>query len=224
MSGFAAETNDFLIPSDTSKESSDRFLSPETSNWENQADTTDSNENPNNQSDDNKKEANLNLILEDSSEQNSQTGEVITQAVPAILVYATVIISKVGSRFITAIQRVAALKAAQTFRAFTYGNIRYNLAVKTGGDPGSKYQAHHIFPNKFASRWGNYQGLGFNHNNPKYGTWVDKTYHLNKVADFNKKWDSYFEYWELRGKTPSMNDILAQGKKLANEFNMKTYF
>ena len=75
------------------------------------------------------------------------------------------------------------------YRSFTYGNFRYNLAERTGIKPPDK-QAHHIFPNKFKI---NFNKAEIDINNPKYGIWLEKNFHLQKASKYNKSWDIFFK-------------------------------
>ena len=75
------------------------------------------------------------------------------------------------------------------YRSFTYGNFRYNLAERTGIKPLDK-QAHHIFPNKFKI---NFNKAEIDINNPKYGIWLEKNFHLQKASKYNKSWDIFFK-------------------------------
>jgi len=75
------------------------------------------------------------------------------------------------------------------YRSFTYGNFRYNLAERTGINPLDK-QAHHVFPNKFKDK---FNEAGIDINNPKYGIWLEKNFHLQKASEYNKSWGNFFE-------------------------------
>jgi hypothetical protein len=148
---------------------------------------------------------------------NSSQGEVKPTAVPAFFVLATALISRIAT-----IIRVSATAATTTvYRAFTYSNFRYNLIIRTGGNPGTTYQAHHIFPDKFASRW---QSIGLQHNNPNYGTWLESSYHGSINAQYNQQWTNFFTFWDIKGITPTMTEVMSHARGLVSQYNFATYF
>ncbi len=162
-------------------------------------------------------EINVNEVIEnqfldkDVEDLKSHIDKVEPQAVP-VLVYATVILSRIGDKFVTAIQRVAASPAGQlAYKNFNSSNFRHNLIVKTDGDPTTKYQAHHIFPQKFANQWSR---LNFNNCDPKYGTWVETPYHQSISTKYNNAWTDFLDHMTLMGQLQRYKQYLAMVESL----------
>ncbi|AEG61496.1 hypothetical protein [Desulforamulus ruminis] len=161
------------------------------------------------------------FLDKDVEDLKSHIDKVEPQAVP-VLVYATVILSRIGDKFVTAIQRVAASPAGQlAYKNFNSSNFRHNLIVKTDGDPTTKYQAHHIFPQKFANQWSR---LNFNNCDPKYGTWVETPYYQSISTKYNNAWTDFFRPYDLNGTTPTLQAILSHGRELTKAYNLERYF
>ncbi len=102
------------------------------------------------------------------------------------------------------------------YRSFTYGNFRYNLAERTGIKPPDE-QAHHVFPNKFKI---NFDKAGIDINNPKYGIWLEKNFHLQKASKYNKSWEKFFE----RSNAPNKDEIfkhMEEAMEKIYEYKMK---
>ncbi|MEW5953615.1 MAG: hypothetical protein AB1815_07725 [Bacillota bacterium] len=221
--GLAAETNNSVIPDELITKSSEQILlSPDTTSWGDQAGTTQSNGISSNQ-ENNNEEGIANQILEGIDKSNSQTGEVQTQIAPVVYVIATATVT-IGSRLVPVIQRVTASSAGQlAMRAFSSGNFRHNLIVKTGGNPGGAYHAHHVFPQ--AVKYSNiFNRAGINVHDPKYGTWVTSKYHSNFSYQYDQRWVQYLDEYRKMGKYPTKSQLISYTKVLAKEFNFKTHF
>ncbi len=66
-------------------------------------------------------------------------------------------------------------------------------------------EAHHTLPVKFES---NFNEIGININDPKYGEWVEQSAHRKSARQYNSKWQTFFETYKNEGLTPSQDDIM----------------
>ncbi|MBO5088229.1 MAG: hypothetical protein J6C01_06100, partial [Lachnospiraceae bacterium] len=57
------------------------------------------------------------------------------------------------------------------------------------GDPGTDYDAHHIFPQKFREY---FEIIGIDVDDPDYGIWLDVHEHRSSAKSYNKKWEEFF--------------------------------
>ncbi len=66
------------------------------------------------------------------------------------------------------------------------------------GDPGTDYDAHHMFPQKFRKI---FEAVGIDVDDSDFGIWLDIHEHRSDAKAYNKKWEEFFSGFE------SMNDI-----------------
>ncbi len=101
------------------------------------------------------------------------------------------------------------------FRSFTKSNFRENLMRLTGKRVNSSIEAHHVFPQKFKKE---FEELGININDPRFGAWWEKTSHRKNAWKYNQRWIEFFK------SNPSQKEVLEFGKKLSKEFNFETNY
>ena len=107
---------------------------------------------------------------------------------------------------------VAAGKAAGPgFKPFTEGNFRENLARLTGKMPADSH-AHHVFPRLLAEE---FQKVGINVHDPRFGAWWNRTDHLKKAYEYTLQWE------EFLFKNPTREQILHFGRYLANKYGFQ---
>jgi RHS repeat-associated protein len=99
-------------------------------------------------------------------------------------------------------------------QAFTAENFRANLGKHTGKMPEGA-QAHHVFPQKFADKFGQ---KGIDIHDPKFGTWWEKTEHGKKAYQYNNEWETFFL------KDPSAAEILQFGRDIAGRYGLEVHF
>jgi hypothetical protein len=110
------------------------------------------------------------------------------------------------------------------FRDFTYGNLRHNLKVLTGktDEAIEGLHAHHVFPDALE---GFFSKAGIkNIHNPAFGAWWDKTKHLQNSSAYQKAWEAFFKKYEKLKKTPTVDQIFAEGRRLGKEFGFDVNF
>ena len=100
------------------------------------------------------------------------------------------------------------------FRAFNYRNFRHNLGQLTGGIPDG-VQAHHTLPQAFRKE---FERIGINIDDPKYGAWLDITTHQKTKDPYNARWQQFFNQHNAEGTIPSVEDVEDFAKKLMYEF------
>jgi hypothetical protein len=100
------------------------------------------------------------------------------------------------------------------FKSFTEGNFRENLARLTGRMPEGAH-AHHVFPQKLAKR---FQEAGINVHDPKFGAWWERSNHLKNATEYTRRWEEFFRH------NPSFEQILQNGRALANEYGFQVNF
>ncbi|WP_347490983.1 hypothetical protein ABDB91_07440 [Desulfoscipio sp. XC116] len=142
------------------------------------------------------------------------------QAVPAVYVIATVLTS--ARPVIQRILASPATRKAGDFLKFSYKNFRKNLITLTRGNPGTKYEAHHLLPKAHESRFAKAHIRDIH--NPKYGTWVDKTYHRKTANEFNNHWEYFFKRYEDKGKFPTKSEVLKYAKTLCDKYKFHPNF
>ena len=69
------------------------------------------------------------------------------------------------------------------------------------------------FFNKFTNQ-------GLNIHDPKYGSWVEKTKHLNEAWNFNKDW----EIWIGANPNATLAMVLAKAKELTVKYGYEIFF
>ena len=86
---------------------------------------------------------------------------------------------------------------------------------------GVEYEAHHVFPVKYADK---FDKAGININDPHYGTWWEKTDHRKKAYEYNQEWNEFFG--KMKGKSSEQVNkaIFEKAKELAEKYNFKINF
>lgn len=64
--------------------------------------------------------------------------------------------------------------------------------VKAYGDPGSDFDAHHNYPQKFREQ---FESVGIDIDAAENGTWVQKNEHRSSAKRYNAIWAEQFEMW-----------------------------
>ena len=90
-------------------------------------------------------------------------------------------------------------------------NFRKNLMKFTGVADASGLEAHHVLPHKFI---GEFQSIGININDPKYGAWVDAKKHVKWSSKYNKEWEEFLSVPGNRTK----EKVLEQAEKMSKEY------
>ncbi|NUQ78194.1 MAG: hypothetical protein HUU21_32080, partial [Polyangiaceae bacterium] len=106
--------------------------------------------------------------------------------------------------------------ASASFKPFTPGNFRHNLAQLTGGVP-SGAQGHHVLPQAFEPK---FRVAGINIHDPKFGTWWNQSAHLKNAAQYNAKWEKFLS----TNPPPSQEGILQFARTIAGEYGLTIYF
>ena len=111
---------------------------------------------------------------------------------------------------------------ALKYRSHTQKNLRHNLVVKTGKNPGKRCQAHHTMPVKFESK---FKRAGLNIHDPKYARWWIskkgvKNNHQSLAHEYNKRWEAFFK----RNPSASKSQILEYRKKIDNSYRKRNVF
>src|SRR5690606_6974637 len=102
------------------------------------------------------------------------------------------------------------------YKAFTKENFRENLGRMTGGIPEGAH-AHHVLPVKFEK---NFRKAGINIHEPRFGTWWQAGAHKAAARGYNARWREFFR----RNDTPSIERVLAEGRKIASDHGLQIYF
>jgi hypothetical protein len=97
------------------------------------------------------------------------------------------------------------------FKSFTEGNFRENLARLTGKMPEDAH-AHHVFPHAFAEE---FQKLGINVHDPKFGAWWNRSSHLKNSYQYSQRWR------RVLSQTPTREQVLQFGRELASEHGIQ---
>ena len=111
-------------------------------------------------------------------------------------------------------ETIVAKGGTSAFRSFTSSNFRHNLGKMTGNIPANS-QAHHVFPQKFASQ---FSKAGINIHDPKYGVWWNSSSHLQNAAGYNAAWSNFLSI------NPSQTQILNYGRQLMNQYGIPVFF
>jgi hypothetical protein len=100
------------------------------------------------------------------------------------------------------------------FKAFTEDNFRDNLSRLTGQLPENAH-AHHVFPQKLAVE---FQKVGINVHDPRFGAWWEKSSHLKNAAAYTRLWERYMV------ESHTVDEIFKFGKQLAGEYEFEVHF
>jgi hypothetical protein len=71
---------------------------------------------------------------------------------------------------------------------YTAKSFRANLGKLTGGQL-KGYDAHHVFPQKFAAA---FAALGISINDPRFGAWWEGVAHAENSLVYNRQWTAFF--------------------------------
>jgi RHS repeat-associated protein len=124
-------------------------------------------------------------------------------------------VTAVGKAVIVGISKSSARKAAAiTFKSFTRGNFRHNLAQLTGHIPANS-QAHHVFPKKFEAIFSN---MNINVNNPAFGVWWDSAVHSRKSWAYNAEWEAFLR------SSPSRAEVFNFGRQIMAKYGLPIGF
>ena len=99
---------------------------------------------------------------------------------------------------------------------FTRSGFRRGLAKVTGGFEDGAH-AHHMFPLEFAAQ---FERVGLNANDPRYGAWWAAQDHLRNARGYNESWRKFL----LDHPDASPKDILQFGQELAGQYGLKIQF
>ncbi len=108
----------------------------------------------------------------------------------------------------------AAKETSRGFKPFTADNFRENLARLTGKMPEGAH-AHHVFPQVLEKE---FQRVGINIHDPKFGAWWQRSSHLKDAARYNALWRKFLE------RNPTVEEILEFGRKLGGGFGFQVNF
>lgn len=101
--------------------------------------------------------------------------------------------------------------------SYSASKYRENLKILTGMNPPKTTHAHHVFPQKLTNL---FKAKGIDVNDPKYLAWWDKAGHqaAHGAGKYNSEWKQFLT------KNPSLEQILAKGKKIMNDYGVGIYF
>jgi hypothetical protein len=105
-------------------------------------------------------------------------------------------------------------EASRGFKPFTEDNFRENLARLTGMMPEGAH-AHHVFPKVLAKE---FQKMGINVHDPRFGSWWERSSHLKNSAEYLKQWRDF-----LRPE-PTFEQILQFGRELGGKYGFQVNF
>jgi hypothetical protein len=97
------------------------------------------------------------------------------------------------------------------YRAFTYKNIRHNLAARSGFTR-IEHDAHHIYPNKFRPY---FEKRGMKIDAPKDLRWWWSASHKSKAAEYNRAW----EKWIRRNPNATQAEVRRFGRKMHRAYS-----
>ena len=150
---FAAETIDSVVPSElTNVDNGQTLLSPDTSQWGNQAATPKINGSLNNQQNSNNEEDIANQILEGNDKLNSQTGEVNQAQAAVVAVY---FVPGIGQVSILATGAIIVGKAIYKVGSWIYAAVQSYLKDDTARDIINKKKKGSIlreFPSEYLDK------------------------------------------------------------------------
>jgi RHS repeat-associated protein len=102
-------------------------------------------------------------------------------------------------------------------------NYRENLAKLTGFDP-KGYQAHHIFPQQFRSKFeGVFEAEGLSIDDPRLMVWWENKSHLSNAKQYNAAWDQFWTYHEGINIKPTVDQVLDYGKDLMKDYGFSIH-
>jgi len=104
------------------------------------------------------------------------------------------------------------------FKSFTRNNFRENLRTLTGAgvDQIIGKEAHHILPQQFEKQ---FRKAGIeNIHDPKFGSWIDKSFHQQISKEYNNLWESFLK------NDPTKEEIFGFAEDLANTYGFDINF
>jgi hypothetical protein len=77
--------------------------------------------------------------------------------------------------------------------------------------------AHHVFPYKIRAE---FQRRGINVNDPRFGTWWDRSIHRSKSYEFQQQWDEFF----YQTPNATAEDVFSFGRQLCYQYGLTCHF
>ena len=81
------------------------------------------------------------------------------------------------------------------------------------------FDAHHVFPQKFADE---FSKIGVKYDNAKFGSWVDEGIHRGFSHEYNLDWDTFLH--SVDGKLPTKSQTMKFGRMLAKKYGFDILF
>ena len=69
-----------------------------------------------------------------------------------------------------------------------------------------------------------FEEAGININDPHYGAWWEKTGHRKNAYEYNKEWERFFKSYLEKGTTATLEEIMKQGRLLAEKYGFEIIF
>lgn len=112
--------------------------------------------------------------------------------------------------------------AGVAYREFTEENLRLNMKILTGKNPGPEIHAHHVFPRNFSD---DFERLGINVNDPRFGAWVEAGWHNKVVHQGGQMGGAYNREWRrfLDGN-PTTVDAFRKARELGERYGLTLNF
>jgi hypothetical protein len=104
----------------------------------------------------------------------------------------------------------AAGDVGKSFKPFTRGNFRTNLAELTGVNPLDS-QAHHVFPQQFVD---DFVSAGINIHEPQFGSWWETAGHQANKFIYNQEWS------QVLRSNPSAQQMMDEGRRIMGIFGI----
>ena len=99
---------------------------------------------------------------------------------------------------------------------YNFGNFRKNLENRVPIPKGMKdAEAHHMLPQALRARFDKLK-LGINIDDPRWGTWWEKSKHQTNSSAWRKAWDD----WLDDAKNPTLKQVEDQAAYLASAFGL----
>ncbi|MBL7750946.1 MAG: DUF2380 domain-containing protein [Chitinophagaceae bacterium] len=118
------------------------------------------------------------------------------------------------------------MKAGKTFsmskadkNKYSPNSYRDNLKTLTGVDPGSKVEAHHIFPK--ADEFKNFfDRVGIDVNDPIHMQWWDRAGHNPNAQKYNAEWRAFMRL----NPNADKNAVLQFGRDIMSKYGLNVFF
>ena len=84
-------------------------------------------------------------------------------------------------------------------------------------------EIHHNFPQHFQPQ---FEAMGINIHHPRWLSFVNSSKHSRFSAEFDKRWDDFFEMGAVQGGSPALKRARAirYARRLAEEFDYAIHF